>query len=169
MRRTPRREPKEDGEVGETAQDVLDRHLHQTPGLRQTIRRLKKNEVELTPASASAAGRLLSAALSPEPWKADKEDAKEALDIMATVMLPRRKSEREAAAGAAEAACGRGSSGGHPPRAGGQKYGARRCVGGEEAEGGLACRTEAPEAHQPRVHGARVRERRGERRRGECV
>ena len=94
MRRTPRREPKEDGEVGETAQDVLDRHLHQTPGLRQTIRRLKKNEVELTPASASAAGRLLSAALSPEPWKADKEDAKEALDIMATVMLPRRKSER---------------------------------------------------------------------------
>jgi regulator of protease activity HflC (stomatin/prohibitin superfamily) len=94
--RKPRpRSPVEDGEVGETAQDVLIRHPLLSPGERRMVNMLRQHEDVLTPEAAAAMGRLLSAALSPMPIKASPTTAKEALNTMATEMLPQRKRQRE--------------------------------------------------------------------------
>ena len=88
------RSPKEDGEIDETAQDVLIRHPLLSPGERRIVKALREHEDELTPKLAAAMGRLLSAALSPMPLKADVTDAKMALEIIGTEMLPKRRQVR---------------------------------------------------------------------------
>ena len=88
--RVGRRSPKEDGEIGETAQDVLDRHPALSPQMATCVSALRDYESELTPGIARAVGKLLSAALSPLQGKAEPEDAVEALQIVATKMLPER-------------------------------------------------------------------------------
>ena len=93
VRKRPR-SPVEDGEVGETAQDVLIRHPLLSPGERRIVKALREHEDELTPHVAASMGRLLSAALSPMPLKCDVKDAKEALHIMTTEMLPNRRQKR---------------------------------------------------------------------------
>ena len=93
--RAPRpRSPVEDGEIGETAQDVLIRHPLLTPNERRIVLALREHEDELTPEAAAAMGRMLSAALSPMPVKASPTTAKMALNIMATKMLPQRRNRR---------------------------------------------------------------------------
>ena len=62
--RTPR-SPKEDGEVGETLNDVLARHPILSPGMRQCIDSIYEHAEVITPEVAAAVGRLASAALSP--------------------------------------------------------------------------------------------------------
>ena len=90
------RSPKEDGEIGETAQDVLIRHPFRSPGMNRIVKALREHEPELSPQVAAGMGRLLSAALSPMEGKAEPKDAKEALNIIATKMLPeRRQQQRE--------------------------------------------------------------------------
>ena len=89
--------PREDGEVGETAQDVLDRHPCCSPQMATCIDALKKYESVMTPGIAKAVGRLLSAALSPLHCKAEPEDAKEALQVVATKMLPERACKKRKA------------------------------------------------------------------------
>ena len=95
--RPPRnRSPKEDGEIGETAQDVIVRNPNITPGMRALINKIREvSDVPeiFTPGVAAAVGRCLSAAMSPMSCKADPKDAKEALELIATEMLPERKSK----------------------------------------------------------------------------
>ena len=88
------RSPKEDGEIGETAQDVLMRHPLLTPGERRLVKALREYEDELTPDVARSMGRMLSAALSPMPQKLEPKDAKEALEIIATKVLQQRRQQR---------------------------------------------------------------------------
>ena len=57
---------------------------------------LRVHDDTFTPELGSSVGRLLSAALSPMSFKADPEDAKEALHIITTEVLPwRRQRQRE--------------------------------------------------------------------------
>ena len=98
-RKRPLRSPKEDGEIDESAQDVLIRHPLLSPGERRIVKGLREHEDELTPKLAADMGRLLSAALSPMPIKAEPMDAKQALEFIVTEMLPRRRqAKRELAA-----------------------------------------------------------------------
>ena len=101
-RRVRPRSPMEDGEIGESAQDVLMRHPLLSPGERRIVKALRAHEEELTPCVAASVGRLLSAALSPMAMKADVSDAKEALEIIATEVLPKRKQQRRKLAHAEE-------------------------------------------------------------------
>ena len=62
--------PKEDGEIGESAADVLERHPLLTPSEGMIVKGLRQYEDEFTPEVSAAIGRLLSAALSPMAIKA---------------------------------------------------------------------------------------------------
>ena len=94
--RKQQKSPKEDGELGETLDDVLRRHPSDlSPGFGSAVQALRGNESLLTPNSGGAAGRLASAVLDPMPSKIDSEDAKSAFCDMAYDMLPRRRSRKD--------------------------------------------------------------------------
>ena len=90
--RTPR-SPKEDGEVGETLNDVLARHPILSPGMRQCIDSIYEHAEVITPEVAAAVGRLVSAALSPLACKADPADAAGALASISKRILPERSAK----------------------------------------------------------------------------
>ena len=103
---TPRRppsgrqkSPKEDGEIGESLEDVLSRHPHDiTPGMGAAVAALRDNEDLLTPQSGAFAGRMASAVLSLMAHKPEPEDAKEAfVEIVYDVEQCRRTRSEEAA------------------------------------------------------------------------
>ena len=73
---------------------MLDRHPLLSPGEKNIVAALRKYEDEFTPEVGAAVGRLLSATLSPMPIKAEPKDAKEALQIITTVVLPVRREKR---------------------------------------------------------------------------
>ena len=90
--RTPR-SPKEDGEVGETLNDVLARHPSLSPGMQACLSAISQHSEVISPKVAAAVGRLVSAALSPMPCKADPQDARDALKTVGTEMLPARSAK----------------------------------------------------------------------------
>ena len=90
--RTPR-SPKEDGEVGETLNDVLARHPSLSPGMQACLSAISQHSEVISPKVAVAVGRLVSAALSPMPCKADPQDARDALKTVGTEMLPARSAK----------------------------------------------------------------------------
>ena len=86
--------PKEDGEWGETTADILARQAYLSPGTGKIVQSLDRHEKEITPLLAGGIHRLMSAKLSPMPGKVSPGGATEALDAIANVVLPRRRSER---------------------------------------------------------------------------
>ena len=99
--RTPKRavkEPKEDGEVGETIADLLTRHGVNVDGkLRSMVDELYDNVDVFTPQCTKMVHRMLSAALSPMPHKTAPEEAMEALDTFKSEHLPQRRQQRKKA------------------------------------------------------------------------
>ena len=84
---------KEDGEVGETLNDVLARHPSLSPGMQACLSAISQHSEVISPKVAVAVGRLVSAALSPMPCKADPQDARDALKTVGTEMLPARSAK----------------------------------------------------------------------------
>ena len=86
----PPQSPKEDGEIGETVGDILDRHPAMSPGMRRCINEISRHGDVLSPEVGGTIARLLSAALSPLEQKLDQKDAKDALHSISSEMLPKR-------------------------------------------------------------------------------
>ena len=95
-----RHSPKEDGEIGETLQDVVQRHqsshcLNSPPML--AYKTIESLAADLTPGLARVTGRCLSAALSPvDGLKASPTTAMEGLEAV-KVSLMERKEKRKSA------------------------------------------------------------------------
>ena len=108
--RSPRRSPKEAGEVGETVEDVIRRHNNPLASPVQLLRNLEQYNDVATPNLLDTAARLASAAMSPLPGRLTRSAAKESLQELVGVAKTRREkramriAQEAARAAAAQAA-----------------------------------------------------------------
>ena len=89
--RSPRRSPKEAGEVGETVEDVIRRHNNPLASPVQLLRNLEQYNDVATPNLLDTAARLASAAMSPLPGRLTRSAAKESLQELMGVAKTRRE------------------------------------------------------------------------------